>query len=243
MRACLRRNLPGPYQIQAAINAVHSDAPTAARDRLAPDRRSSTTSCWRAPPTAGRRAQPRGRRSPRSTGPAAALAVVDGLDLDDYHLFHATRADLLARLGGSPEAAAAYDRAIELTANAAERAFLEGRAPPCRRDTSGRRRPSLVGTRPPASDVVLGGNDVGTVVVDVGDDPAEQHERGDRDDRHEEVPPSASDEGDVPHRVEDDRGSETPQRPRCQPDPTGGLPLASRRRRPRPRSTAGDRTG
>ena len=60
-------------------------------------------------------------------GPAAALDLVDGLDLDGYHLFHATRADLLRRLGRDREAAAAYDAAIELTANQAERAFLARR--------------------------------------------------------------------------------------------------------------------
>ena len=60
-------------------------------------------------------------------GPASALVVVDGLDLDGYHPFHATRADLLRRLGRSAEAAAAYDRAIELTANPAELALLTAR--------------------------------------------------------------------------------------------------------------------
>ena len=58
-------------------------------------------------------------------GPAAALAAVDELDLDGYHLFHATRADLLRRLGRDDEAAAAYDAALALVANAAERPFLE----------------------------------------------------------------------------------------------------------------------
>ena len=60
-------------------------------------------------------------------GPAAGLAVVDRLDLPAYHLFHATRADLLVRLGRTDEAAAAYERAMELASNAAERAFLAGR--------------------------------------------------------------------------------------------------------------------
>jgi RNA polymerase sigma-70 factor (ECF subfamily) len=60
-------------------------------------------------------------------GPAAALAEVDALALDGYHLYHATRADLLRRLGRSREAAAAYDQAIALAENAAERAFLTGR--------------------------------------------------------------------------------------------------------------------
>ena len=60
-------------------------------------------------------------------GPDAALALVDDLDLDGYHLFHAIRADLLRRLGRDAEAAAAYDAAIARTENAAQRAFLERR--------------------------------------------------------------------------------------------------------------------
>ena len=58
-------------------------------------------------------------------GPAAALALVDGLDLDGYHLFHAIRADLLRRLGRDAEAALAYEAAIARTENAAERDFLQ----------------------------------------------------------------------------------------------------------------------
>ena len=63
-------------------------------------------------------------------GAAAALALVDELDLDGYHPFHATRADLLRRLGRSREAAAAYERAAELAPTEAEREFLRhgGRA-------------------------------------------------------------------------------------------------------------------
>ena len=60
-------------------------------------------------------------------GPAAALAVVDSLDLDSYVPFHVARADLLKQLGRADDAAAAYDRAIELTENETERAFLEAR--------------------------------------------------------------------------------------------------------------------
>ena len=126
VRHCLRRNQPGPYQIQAAINAVHSDAPTAA------------ATDWSADPAAVRPARcrsPRARswpstarsRWPRSTGPEAALALVDGLDLDGYHLFHAIRADLLRRLGRDAEAALAYEAAIARTENAAEREFLQRR--------------------------------------------------------------------------------------------------------------------
>ena len=58
-------------------------------------------------------------------GPAVALALVDELDLDGYHLFHAVRADLLRRLGRDEEAATAYERAIARTGNAVERAFLD----------------------------------------------------------------------------------------------------------------------
>jgi RNA polymerase sigma-70 factor (ECF subfamily) len=57
-------------------------------------------------------------------GALAALALVDGLDLDGYHLFHAIRADLLRRLGRNAEATQAYEAAISRTENAAERAFL-----------------------------------------------------------------------------------------------------------------------
>ena len=60
-------------------------------------------------------------------GPGTALALVDALDLGAYHLFHAIRADLLRRLGRDAEAGAAYEAAIELTDNAAERAFLRRR--------------------------------------------------------------------------------------------------------------------
>jgi RNA polymerase sigma-70 factor, ECF subfamily len=63
-------------------------------------------------------------------GPAAALALVDELDLDNYHPFHATRADLLRRLGRNSEAAAAYERAAAMASTDAERDFLRlgGRA-------------------------------------------------------------------------------------------------------------------
>src|SRR5215472_10462774 len=106
VRQCLRRNQPGPYQIQAAINAVHSDAPAAA-----------ATDWWQilqlynqllavapSPVVALNRAV----AVAEVEGPDAALAVVDGLDLDGYHLFHSVRADLLRRLGRGAEAAAAY---------------------------------------------------------------------------------------------------------------------------------------
>jgi len=125
VRRCLRRNQPGPYQLQAAVNAVHSDAPAAAAtdwrqilalyDQLLAITPSPVVALNRAVAVA------------EVEGPEAALALVDGLELDGYHLFHAIRADLLRRLGRDGEAALAYDAAIALAQNAAELAFLEGR--------------------------------------------------------------------------------------------------------------------
>jgi len=136
VRACLRRNRPGPYQIQAAVNAVHSDAPTAADtdwgqilalyDQLLAVAPTPVVALNRAVALA------------EVKGPAAALAEIEGLDLDGYHLFHSTRADLLARLGRHAEAAAAYDRARSLAANAAERSFLDERAAAARARTGSR---------------------------------------------------------------------------------------------------------
>jgi RNA polymerase sigma-70 factor (ECF subfamily) len=125
VRECLRRDQPGPYQIQAAINAVHSDAPTAAAtdwrqilalyDQLMAIAPSPVVALNRAVAMA------------EINGPEVALAVVDGLDLDGYHVFHAVRADLLNRLGRNADAVLAYDRAMARTENAAERAFLHAR--------------------------------------------------------------------------------------------------------------------
>ena len=125
VRRCLRRNQPGPYQLQAAVNAVHSDAPAAAAtdwrqilalyDQLLALSPTPVVALNRAVAVA------------EVEGPEAALALVDGLDLDGYHLFHAIRADLLRRLGRDGEAALAYDAAIARAQNAAELAFLEGR--------------------------------------------------------------------------------------------------------------------
>jgi RNA polymerase sigma-70 factor, ECF subfamily len=125
VRRCLRRNQPGPYQVQAAINAVHSAAPTAAAtewrqilalyDQLLALAPSPVVALNRAVAVA------------EVEGPEAALALVDGLDLDGYRLFHAIRADLLRRLGRDAEAVLAYDAAIARTGNATERAFLERR--------------------------------------------------------------------------------------------------------------------
>ncbi|MET0554431.1 MAG: DUF6596 domain-containing protein [Vicinamibacteria bacterium] len=125
VRACLRAQRPGPYQIQAAINAVHSDAPSAAAtdwrqvvalyDQLRAFDAGPVVALNRAVAVA------------EVDGPAAALALVDAVQLPSYALFHAIRADLLRRLHRGPEAAQAYDAAIALTANAPQRAFLEAR--------------------------------------------------------------------------------------------------------------------
>ncbi|MEU7909189.1 sigma-70 family RNA polymerase sigma factor [Actinoplanes sp. NPDC049118] len=126
VRGCVRRGRPGPHQLQAAINAVHS----AARD--------VTTTDWPAilqlydqlmlvaptPVVALNRAV----AMAEVVGPRVALAVVERLELERYYLFHAVRADLLRRLEREDEARAAYDRAAELTANEAERSFLRGMA-------------------------------------------------------------------------------------------------------------------
>jgi RNA polymerase sigma-70 factor, ECF subfamily len=125
VRRCLRRDQPGPYQLQAAINAVHGDAPTVADtdwrqilalyDQLLAMAPSPVVALNRAVAVA------------EVEGPAVALGLVDGLELDGYHLFHAVRADLLRRLGRDQEAALAYEAAIARAGNAAEAAFLERR--------------------------------------------------------------------------------------------------------------------
>jgi len=134
VRACLRRNQPGPYQIQAAINAVHSDSPTAADtdwgqilalyDQLLAVSPTPVVALNRAVALA------------EVKGPAVALAAVDDLDLGAYHLFHSIRADLLTRLGCHADAATAYDAALALASNAAERSFLEGCAVAARQRAS-----------------------------------------------------------------------------------------------------------
>ena len=122
VRRCLRRDQPGPYQIQAAINAVHSDAPVATAtdwdqilalyDQLLMVAPSPVVALNRAVAVA------------EVQGPAAALAIVDGLGLTRYYLFHAIRADLLRRLGRLADAGAAYQAAMAGTSNAAELAHL-----------------------------------------------------------------------------------------------------------------------
>jgi RNA polymerase sigma-70 factor (ECF subfamily) len=119
---CLRINRPGPYQIQAAINAVHSDASSAASTdwrqilalydqhmAIAP---SAVVALNRAVALA------------EVEGPAAGLVAVEALELRDYYLFHSVRADFLRRLGRDANAVAAYEAAIAATQNAAERSYL-----------------------------------------------------------------------------------------------------------------------
>ncbi len=125
VRECLRRNEPGPYQIQAAINAVHSAARSAAEtdwkqilelyDQLMAIAPSPVVALNRAVVVA------------EVAGPEVALPLVERCELDHYYLQHAIRADLLRRLGRNTEAAQAYDAAIARTENSAERAFLRSR--------------------------------------------------------------------------------------------------------------------
>jgi RNA polymerase sigma-70 factor (ECF subfamily) len=125
VRRCLRRNRPGPYQILAAINAVHSDAATPRATHWRQIRQLYDQLLALAPTPVV--ALNRAIAVAETEGPAEALALVDALALDSYHLFHATRADLLRRLGRGEEAATAYRKALDRTDNAAERAFLERR--------------------------------------------------------------------------------------------------------------------
>jgi RNA polymerase sigma-70 factor, ECF subfamily len=134
VRRCVRRNQPGPYQIQAAINAVHSDAPTAAQtdwaqilllyDQLLAITPTPIVALNRAVVVA------------EIDGPQVALQMVDELHLEHYYLFHAIRADLLRRLGHTDQAEAAYRAAIERTDNAAEIAFMNERISGIRAVTS-----------------------------------------------------------------------------------------------------------
>jgi RNA polymerase sigma-70 factor, ECF subfamily len=122
VRECLRRNEPGPYQIQAAIQAVHGDAPTAeATDWAQIVRLYDRLLLFTPTPVV---ALNRAVAVAEVKGLAVALALVDGLSLAEYHLFHAVRADLLRRLGRFREAAEAYDAAIARSTNTIEREFL-----------------------------------------------------------------------------------------------------------------------
>jgi len=127
VRRCLRRNAPGPYQIQAAINAVHADAPgadatdwpqiLALYDQLTVFDPSPVVALNRAVALA------------EVDGVDVAFASIEALPLDSYYLLHAVRADFLRRLGRAEQAAAEYDAALERTENEAERAFLRRARP------------------------------------------------------------------------------------------------------------------
>jgi RNA polymerase sigma-70 factor (ECF subfamily) len=125
VRACLRRNRPGPYQVQAAINAVHSEARVAADTDWAQILQLYDQLMVQAPTPVV--ALNRAVAVAEVEGVDAALSQVDGLDLDHYHLFHATRAELLRRNGALDAADAAYGRALALVVNPVERRFLEER--------------------------------------------------------------------------------------------------------------------
>ena len=123
VRSCLARNRPGPYQLQAAIAAVHTDASTAHAtdwaqivalyDHLLQLRPNDVVALNRAVAVM------------ELSGPQAALDAIDGIDLATYHLYHATRGEALRRAGRTAEAAAALQRAASLTTNAIERRHLE----------------------------------------------------------------------------------------------------------------------
>jgi RNA polymerase sigma-70 factor, ECF subfamily len=122
VRRCLRRGQPGPYQIQAAINAVHSDAPSTAEtdwtqvvalyDQLLAVTPTPVVALNRAVAVA------------ELSGPAPALELVEALRLDRYHLYHSVRGNLLRRLGREREATAAYEKALDLAVNETERGVL-----------------------------------------------------------------------------------------------------------------------
>jgi RNA polymerase sigma-70 factor (ECF subfamily) len=137
VRQCLRIGAPGPYQIQAAINAVHSDASSASDtdwrqilalyDQLMAIAPTPVVALNRAVAVA------------EVHGADAALALVDALRLDRFPVYHAVRADLLRRLGRTAEAVEEYASAIAHNENAAERAFLD------------RRRREIMASSPPLS--------------------------------------------------------------------------------------------
>ena len=135
IETALAARRPGPYQVQAAIAALHDEAAVPSETDWAQIASLYATLQGMAP-------------SPvvelnlaaavaMADGPAIGLAMMDGIaatgELDTYPYLHAARADLLRRLERWSEAATAYERALELTTNAPERAFLEGRLTEVRR--------------------------------------------------------------------------------------------------------------
>jgi RNA polymerase sigma-70 factor, ECF subfamily len=130
LRRCLSLNRPGPYQLQAAINAVHADARRIGETDWAQiialyDRMLAIAPT---PVVALNRAIAVGEVE----GAGNALDLVDALSLDNYYAFHATRADLLRQLGRHREAKTAYERAAAMAPTEAERRFLQlgGRGAP-----------------------------------------------------------------------------------------------------------------
>ncbi|WP_327011532.1 RNA polymerase sigma factor [Dactylosporangium sp. NBC_01737] len=123
VRRCLARDRPGPYQLQAAINAVHTDGPGTdwqqvlqLYDQLLHLAPTPVVALNRAVAVA------------EVAGPAAALDLVEALDLPRYHVFHVVRGDLLRRLGREPEAQEAFRRAADLTGNDVQRSYLQARS-------------------------------------------------------------------------------------------------------------------
>jgi RNA polymerase sigma-70 factor (ECF subfamily) len=127
VRQCLRRDQPGPYQLQAAINAVHSSATSVQHtdwaqilvlyNHLLTLTPTPVVALHRAVVVA------------EVDGPMAALAIVDELGMESYYLWHAVRADLLRRVGRFADATAAYSAAIDRTENEAEKALLRRASP------------------------------------------------------------------------------------------------------------------
>jgi RNA polymerase sigma-70 factor (ECF subfamily) len=125
VRWCLRFNKPGPYQLQGAIAAVHADAETASTtdwaqivasyDRLIELRPTAIVALNRAIAVMELR------------GPEAALELFERIDLPNYHLYHAAKAEALDRTGRHREATQALQRALALTSNASEVRHLETR--------------------------------------------------------------------------------------------------------------------
>ncbi len=123
VRQLLVRNQPGPYQLHAAINAVHDDAPTAADtqwdqilalyDQLLAQQPTAVVALNRAVAVA------------EVHGPAMALAALESVDLDGYHPFHLAKGDFLTRLGRADEARAEYDKALATVGNDAERRYIQ----------------------------------------------------------------------------------------------------------------------
>jgi RNA polymerase sigma-70 factor, ECF subfamily len=123
VRACLRRDMPGPFQFQAAINAVHSDAMTATDTDWAQILQLYDQFMVVSPTPVV--ALNRAVAVAEVHGAQAGLDAIAGLDLDSYTPFHIATAQLLQRLDRRADALAAYDRALELSANDAERRFVE----------------------------------------------------------------------------------------------------------------------